>query len=279
MNAFYSLAQSESDFKNTNDTIGTLLAREHELSNWVQLGKSRESELYAVESQIAILRSNIQSILGDYAKAMENLSFLIDVDTASIVISETIPEPQSAEPINKIIEKAITRSDVMEANEGVNVEELRVKIVKGTYLPSVDLNGFWYNARNGSLAGADWSAFLTLNMPLYQGGIIDAKEKEELSRLEETRYISSLTLRQVIMSVRQLHASLESSIAQVAALRDAYSKSQKSYDLQVQDYRFGLVTNLDVLQAALTLLDVKSSLDRTVLQAKLNKILLDISIR
>jgi outer membrane protein TolC len=116
-------------------------------------------------------------------------------------------------------------------------------------------------------------------VPLFQGGIIRAQVGEELSKLDEAKIALALATRELVTEIRGLHLSLESSIAQAAALTDAYDKAKKSYDLQLADYRFGLCNNIDVVQAALTLLDVKSSFDRAVIETKLYKALMDIAVK
>ena len=80
------------------------------------------------------------------------------------------------------------------------------------------------------------------------------------------------------MEIRQLHKALSSSLAQAAALTDAYAKAANSYRIQVRDYRFGLVNNLDVIEAMTTMQDIKRSLDKAVIQVKTNKALLDIAV-
>ena len=82
---------------------------------------------------------------------------------------------------------------------------------------------------------------------------------------------------QVTTDIRKLYKALLSSISQAATLKDAYAKADKSYQLQLKDYRYGLVNNLDVLQSLTTLLDGKRSLDRALMQVKMNKALLDIA--
>ncbi len=46
--------------------------------------------------------------------------------------------------------------------------------------------------------------------------------------------------------------------------------------VQLKDYRMGLVNNLEVIQAMMSVYDAKRSLDKAAAQMKLNKVLLDI---
>ncbi len=61
------------------------------------------------------------------------------------------------------------------------------------------------------------------------------------------------------------------------AYQDAYDKAAKSCEMQLQDYRYGLVSNLAALESISTMLDAKRNLDRALVQAKVDKILLDIA--
>jgi len=278
--AFYTLAQAQANFKNTTESMDMMLTREKELTDRVRLGKSRQSELYMLESQVALLRSRIEGIKGDYAKALEALAFVIGTSTA-VTISDTLPQPQATEPVDKITERAMSRSDIQGAKNAITEQSLMVRIARAGYLPSLYATGSLYttSTRSGVLSGSTWDVNLLLDVPLFQGGIIRAQVGEELSKLDEAKIALALATRELVTEIRGLHLSLESSIAQAAALTDAYDKAKKSYDLQLADYRFGLCNNIDVVQAALTLLDVKSSFDRAVIETKLYKALMDIAVK
>ncbi|OGS23784.1 MAG: hypothetical protein A2297_01710 [Elusimicrobia bacterium RIFOXYB2_FULL_48_7] len=279
--AFYALAQTESELKNVSETLEMMSAREKDLLIWVNLGKARQSEIYMLQSQISVLRSKKQKISGDRKNALEDLSFLTGIEAPGISISENLPEPSAAEtgPAAKYLEKTGSRSDIMIAKENVKAQALQVSRAKGNFLPALDFNGSWYPSRSGFLSGDEWGAGLFLTIPLYRGGINRAAVNEEQEKLKEYGEALSLAQKEARTQVCKLYASLESSFEQVSALKDAYSKSQSSYELQLKDYSVGMVTNLDVIQATLILLDVKNNLNNAVLQAKLNKALLDIAVK
>lgn len=275
--AFYTLAQFDSDLKNIDETLEQMAGREKELIARVNIGKSRESELYMFQSQISVLRSKKQKTSGERKKSVESLSFLIGIETSEINISDNVQEPSGAGPVEKIIEETESRSDIQIANENIKMQEIRVKMAKGGRLPTLDLTSDWYISRSGSSSG-NWDLYLLLNLSLFQGGILKAQVNEELSKLQESRKTADLTIREVKTEIHRLHADMESSLEQVSALKKAYEKAKKSYDLQLKDYSVGLVNNLDVIQATLTLLDVKNNLNSAVIQSKLNKVLLNIAV-
>jgi outer membrane protein len=276
--AFYSLVSIEADGKNVADAIKVMRDRVRELNDRIRLGKSRNSEALVVESQIAALRAQEEQILGNRAKALDTLSFLTGIDPSQITVADTLPAVVQADPLDKAVSAALTaRPDIRAAREDIRSQEYRVNIARGLLLPSADLGANVYTMRSGSLSGSYWDALLSLNVPLFQGGIALSRVREEQSRLKEAQDAADLLSLIVTDQVRRLYHDLASSINQAAALKDAYEKADKSYQLQMRDYRLGLVNNLDVLQAIGASLDAKRNLDRALLQTKLNKILLDIA--
>ncbi len=277
--AFYQIAQAESDSKNTNETITMMINRKNEINERVRLGKSRESELYVLDSQIAVLRANLQKLQGEYDKAVETLAFLTNLSTSVIKISDVEFEPKYVDSVEQYISTINTRTDVVEVQEAIDAQLRRVRVAKASFSPTLDLNSYWYTARSGSLSNVSWDLYLLFGIPIYQGGILKSRVDEEVAKLEELNELYNMVLRSVKTEVRQPHTSLVSSISQVESFKDAYIKAKKSYDLQLKDYQLGLVNNLDVIQATFTLLDVKTNLDRSILRAKQNKVLLDIAVK
>jgi outer membrane protein len=58
--------------------------------------------------------------------------------------------------------------------------------------------------------------------------------------------------------------------SQLAALEKATEAARKNYEAQRHDYRLGLVTNLDVLQALTTFQENQRALDRARYTAKID---------
>jgi len=274
---FYTIAGIESDIRNVNETLQLMQDRIKELTERVRLGKSRDSEVLMTESQIAALRAQEEKLQGDRSSALETLAFLTGAAPERLAIVDTMPEVTRAEPLEQALAASKQRSDVLVARQNVAQEESLVRISRGTLLPTANLDGSWYASRSGSLSGAAWDIYLLMDVPVFQGGILRSRVREESLRLSEARQQAELVSRQTETEVRQLYHALKSSLAQAGAYREAYDKADRSYRSQMKEYRLGLVNNLDVLQAVTTLLSVKSSSDRAAIQVKLATTMLDIS--
>lgn len=276
--AFYALVQSDADIANIRATEALLRDRLTELSERVRLGKARESETLMIESQLASLRAQESKAQGDRGREVETLALLTGADPETLAVADTAQSPAPAEPLEKYIEAARNRVDVAAARQDAAAQAIRVKLARGGLLPTLNLDGALYTARSGSYANSDWEAQLSLDVPLYQGGILRAKVAEEEARQREYGQRAAQLEHQAVAEARTRYRAFVSSTEQAAAFGDAYAKAEKSYQMQLRDYRYGLVNNLDVLSSMTSMLDVKNSYDRAQAQARADRALLDVAV-
>lgn len=276
VSAFYTLLLNEIDLANVSTSQKALEDRVKELNERVRLGKSRDSEVLVLQSQIATLLAQEEQIEGDRIKALEQLSYLIGVDSIDLKVVDGMSETEDVAPLDKFLGDALRRPDIEAARKEVEFQRYRIKVVKGQLFPTLDFTGSLYTLRS-SMPDSNWEALLALDVPLFQGGIARGMEAEQISKWRASQDQLSQLNKDIRTAINQLYRTLESSIKQMAAYKDAYEKAEKSYQIQIRDYRYGLVNNLDVIQSISTLLDVKRNFDRSIIQVKVNKILLKIA--
>jgi outer membrane protein len=278
VSAFYGIVADDVDLENVKVSQKTLEDRIKELNERIRLGKSRESEVLVVQSQIATLVAQEAQIEGDRLRNVEQLSYLTGLDLSNVKINDEIPQISVIDPIEKYLESAQKRPDLEAARKLVLSQSYNVTVAKSYLMPTLDLNGDGYTKTSLFFPGINWDVLFTLNVPLYEGGTLRGKVREADSLLRETKDQQSQLEKDITTAVRQLHLAVLSSVKQAEAYKDAYEKSEKSYKNQMRDYRYGLVQNLDVIQSISTLLDAKRNLDRSIILVKVNKLLLEIAI-
>lgn len=277
--AFYAYAATEADIANIQITVKIMNERLSELNGRVRLGKSRESEVLVVESQLATLDAQLQRAEGERANAAETLSYLTGLDQSRISITGGTSDTAGIMPVAEYLKQAKGRSDLEAARLDARSQGDSLRAAKGAFLPSVGVDGSWYTARSGSSSDIKWETLLWLQWPLFTGGTRYAGMKAEASRLKEYETRIELLERGVSMEISKLYRSLEASLKQAAAYRRAYEKAEKSYQIQLKDYRYGLVNNLEVIQMMTAMLDAKRNLDRALIQVKSDRALLEIAVK
>lgn len=267
--SFLSVIALENDKSNVQTTIKLNEDRIRELKERARVGRSRESEVISAESQLANLKSQEARIQGDLVVAREGLSYLIgsDVSGQSLVDNLETPQVGTLEEWMNTVEK---RSDLRAAKMDLEAKRYGVRMARADYWPIVDAEGNYYTHRIGFQREIDWDIILSIDVPIFQGGIVRAQVKDALSRWRQARFQLDQAARLARSEVKQAYASLSSSLEETRLLEDAYKKAKRSYELLARDYRFGLATNLDVLQALTIMQDVKQGWDRSETQSKLS---------
>lgn len=176
----------------------------------------------------------------------------------------------NVENVEQYMNRVDQRADVKNAIENVKAYEEGVPIARGQHLPSVDLLGDYYAARPGYLSGVNWDVELAVSLPIFQGGAIQSQVRQAESVARQYDLVLSAARRTAEEEVRTFYDAVVSDQKQTVKLEDLVKWSKKNYEAEERDYRNGLVTNLDVLQAITTYQDAQRQLDREKFQVKLD---------
>lgn len=266
---FYTILALESDQRNYQEEIRLNRERETEIRARVRIGRSRDSELLNEQSSISTLRATVEQLSGQLQVAREAFAFLSGLDAVT-TLQDSVNMPEQLEPLSAYLAGISNRPDVHAAQQRLVAASEGIAIARGEHYPSLDLNANYYLERPGYLQDSKWDVQLLLTIPLYAGGSIQSKVREAGAQRNQAELTQSQLLRQADQEIRSLYQSVMSNLSQLQALVTATAASKKSYAAQVRDYRLGLVTNLDVLQALTAYQQNQRTLDHTLFTAKSN---------
>lgn len=253
------MATMEAQVKLTEDRV-------KELKNFVEIGRSRKSEVLAVESQLALNQADLAAARGREHTSQATLQFLTGLDGDLSPVEVSAPD-EVGDP-SPFLERAATRPDVEAARRDFESADLFVSIQRRQYWPTVSLDGNYYLRRpNNYSKNVHWDAALTAGLPLYSGGRIGAQVREAQAAADIKEEGLSLALRRARLEVRTAHGDLASGLSVVKALRAALALAEANAKAQTEDYRHGLVTNVDVLTSLTTAETTRLRLDQAELQA------------
>jgi len=266
---FYTVLSLEKDLDNYSREIEQNLARKKDLQARARIGKSRTSEVLNVEAAISSLRAQVEQIHAQLQAARENLAFLSGRN-ANTSLRDEQPAIYQVEPVDTYLANLDQRPDIAASKQRYVAAKENVSVAKGERLPSLDLNGNYYLERPGYFKDINWDVQLLLTIPLYSGGSVKSKIREAASQRTQAELALSETRRQAEQEIRSTHSAVVFDLAQRDALENSTDAADKSYQAQLRDYKLGLVTNLDVLQALTALQQNRRALDRVRLSTKLD---------
>lgn len=259
----------EQDLRNLDEQINHNVQREKELQQRVRIGRSRIGETLTVQSTISTLRAQVEQQRAQLGAAREAFAFLSGLP-AAMPLRDTETLPAQLEPVDAYLARLPLRPDVKAMRQRLTAAQENVAVARGAHLPSLDLNANRYLERTGSLADVEWDVQLALTIPLFAGGATQSQVREALSQSTQAELGASQVGRQAEQEIRTLYQSAVLDRAQLDAFEKATDAARKNYEAQRHDYRLGLVTNLDVLQALTAFQENQRALDRARYAAKLN---------
>lgn len=266
---FYDVLTLEQELKNLDEQIDQYQQRAKELADRVRIGRSRPGETLTVQSTVSTLRAQVELRKAELNAAREVFAFLSGLP-ATTPLNDTETIPADAGALDAYLARLALRPDVKAARQRLSAARENVSVVRGEHLPSLDLNANRYLERTGSLEGVDWDVQLALTVPLYAGGSVQSRVREAQSQGTQAELGVSQVQRQAEQEIRSLHQGVLLDRSQLAALEMATDAARKNYEVQQHDYRLGLVTNLDALQALSAFQENQRALDRARYTAKLN---------
>ena len=141
------------------------------------------------------------------------------------------------------------------AQASAEIAEKEVARNRGGHYPTVDLVANYSNNQSsgGSFGvGSDntnKSIGVQLNLPLFQGGLVNSKWREAEANRERAKQTLEDTRRSIALQTRQAYLGVVSGIARVKALQQALTSGESVLEASKLGQEVGVRTNLDVLNA------------------------------
>jgi len=258
---------------NLNESKKITLARIEELKNRVQLGKSRQSELLNVQSQLSTFMAQISQNDQALLSARQSLASLAGIEESQLEVEDKNEDKilTSALPeIELMVEKITSKNELLILNYQKNYYAELLKINTSHLWPTIALQGNYYLKRQPALDPIKWDLALSLDMALFQGGTEWGLISQTQSQLRQIEATYDKALREQSLQLVQMYGNYQSLLKQNEYFTQAYQQSKKSYELIKNEYSLGLTNNLEVNQAFAALVENKRQLDANQIQIKLS---------
>lgn len=241
------------DLKLLSKAEEVLSERIVDLKRFIDLGKSRESEIQAAQSDLADVGATKARVQGLLGASKEMLAFLLNRNASTLVLKDE-PLPILTSSIDGLLDQSKSRADIQAAIERLNSAQKQRKAAEREHWPVFSLEGNYYPYQDPD-SERDWDVLFKLDLPLYDAGEIDARIAQSKAAERSSALSSQEGVRVAEREVRTAYNNLEASQSEVNRLKALLNAAKKNFEAQRRDYELGVVTNLDVLAAIRTTLD------------------------
>ena len=224
--AYHAVLSSVSDAASYLETKSVTSNRLSETASRVRIGRSRPSDLYTAQAQLAASEAQVEQSRAAEQTARQQLAQLSGLPSES-EITDTIPLPNSLEPVDAFIASLESSPAVRQLSTQINATESQISAARSLRLPDLDFVSNYYIHRDTPLDKVKWDAGLQLSWSIFDSGLISGKIREASSQKQIYDIQLARTKRLSEIKIRQSHAQLSAAFRQIPLLKTSWSLAQK----------------------------------------------------
>lgn len=252
--AFYLLAELRKEIEAFTITKKSLADRIADIQERINIGKSRASELSSTKVQLYTIDAQLASLRNLETVARDLLEFLTGRPVGEITEDDT---PLTVEEEAVYLRDVSLRPDVEAARFAWEVDKKKIDVARAGFLPSVDLEGGYYNHKSIEPAEGKWDALLSISVPIFDGGLASGAVRETKSVARQSELAYKRSIRLAVQDIHDSYSLVTTAADRTEVLTKALAAAEENYTLQKNDYQLSLVNNLDVLSAIQELQDTR----------------------
>lgn len=288
------VSQAYFDVLAAQDTLRTVLAQKQAVSSQLdaakkgfELGGKTIADTYEAQSRLDLLNAGELQARNAVQVSQDQLAKIIyerPGALAGLAATTTLPPPQPNKLDDWTAQAGQANLAVARAQLTTQIVEKQIAIAKSDHTPTLNLyaqtgstsdRGI-YGPQNGPRS-LDTTVGLQLLIPIYAGGEISSRVREQTSRLQQARYDLEAARRQAVQSTQQYFSGVTSGLAQIQALQAAEKSSLASLNANKTGYEIGVRVNIDVLNAQQQLYETQRALLRARYDTLMNSLRLKAS--
>ncbi len=185
--------------------------------------------------------------------------------SGEIDVVEPAPPAEIAMSLDQLINTAYDqRRDYRQSALNKSAAAEGIKVAKGGYWPSLDLQGLYANRdespkttffQKQTISGA-----VVFNFPIFEGGLTKAEVSQAKSIYNQAELTNLSLKRDIAVQVAEAYDRLQALKATTESFRKQVSFAEENYNMVFQQFKFGTATTVDVIDANTTLISAQSSL-------------------
>ncbi len=259
-------AQAYFDVLAAQDSLRALLSEKAAIETQLraaqqgfELGATTITDAHEAQARLDLVLASEVNLRNELQLAEDALARIIAERPGPLAqLRPDVPLP-APEP-NRIDEWTTQASyaglSVTNADLQTRIAQEEIEIARGQHAPTVDLVAGTGTASDygmdGYRAGArslDSTVGVQLSIPIFTGGEISSRVREQTSRLQQARALLENARREAVQAAQRHFKGVVSGLSQVAALQAAERSSRAALEANRTGYEIGVRVNIDVLNA------------------------------
>jgi len=256
-------------------SIDVLKQQVARIKDLISVQKGTKVDLLRTEVRLANLEQRLlqeKNTLLIHQRVLDNLMGIKEREKPMLIEGQLILIPLDVDAEALLPGALGRREDYLATKSETEAQERRVEVARGGRWPTLSLRGSygWRYAPSpiptpiaSDVRGMDnlhavGSVGLFVDIPLFEGGQIDARIREEQARLGTQRERLRKIALQIRLEVETAAANVNSIRQRIITTEKSIEQAKESFDIEKDKYEFGKSTITDVLDIQGALLEAQS---------------------
>ncbi len=228
-------------------------------------GMATKTLVLRADAEAAGISAELFRARNDLKNAIWRLSRITGAKAEDIVV---YPPPEDGTPdggVEGFVETALKeRRDYHIAELEREIAKHGVGYARGAYLPTVTLEGVYLNRDQSPQTTfyLEESVYggVNISMPIFEGGLRVADVGEAKSKLREAEFARLSLVRDIEIEVREAYNNVETLSHIIESFSKQLSFARENYDMVFKQFTYGILDNMDVIDADTTLVEAQLGL-------------------
>lgn len=259
------------------DTLSSLHAQHkavaHQLSaaqHAFELGGATITDTYEAQSRLDLLNAQLitaQEALTAQRNHLSRITGQPITELAPLRPNVSLPAPEPLYQDAWVTQANLNNLEVAKHNLAVQAQQYQLKASQREHAPTVSLqarsgsqSNMGVHGMNNGPRALDSSIGIELAIPLYKGGAISSRVRENASVLQQRMYDQENARRAATEAAQRHFNGVTAGLLQVTTLEAAERSSLQSVQANETAYEIGVRINMDVLNAQQQLYETQRAL-------------------
>jgi outer membrane protein len=262
--SLYQAFQSEQFMQENLDRTNSHYKQAQDMLNQGMLTQSDVLSAKVQVSNAQLMLLDAQNNLRLAAVALNNV-LGVPLNTEYKITSVPQTGDTTMPDIGSLLQSALeNRSELQSLKLKEQAANAAVAAAWGAYLPQIVLVGDLYyqrpNQRIQPTVDAfknTWDAGIQISLPIWNWGQTESEVNQARAQREQTQLAEKQTADAVYLDVTQSYLNFKQAKDKIAVAQTAVNDAEESYRISDQKFKVGLVTNTDLMDAEIALLQAK----------------------
>jgi len=216
-----------------------------------QAGVALRLDVLQSQANAAQTQTELTQAENDVLTGRATLAFLIGVPSLdSVQLVDDFHSPTQIPELQQLNQIAFEqRQDMVAVTDAVEFTQKEVSAAYQEFAPTISINFDTFLFKQQFPSDQWWSGLFSVNMPLFEGGMIYADIRKAYSQLRQAQLQQRYLAREIIEQVKIARDNWLNSVQQVNNYYIEMSAAMAAWKQAQHSYSVGLAINLDVITA------------------------------